>query len=177
MLQRNGSAHAPITRAAPAVAANRPVGRIISTSDQDGQRGQRHQCRALVARHVGQRETEHHPPTTAPGGLSSPPSTAATNPMIRIGSKLFGPRNTDGATSIPASAPIIAASAQPSVSIRAHPHPEQPRDLRGERGGAHPQAERRCAGTAAPAPTATAITTSTMNVSLGVNSRLVPPTS
>ena len=86
---------------------------------EDHERRQRHERRALVS---GRRRTgpargrDRRRPR--PGGLSRPPSTAATNPMIRIGSKLFGPRNTDGATSTPASDPVIAASAQPSVSIR-----------------------------------------------------------
>ena len=115
------------------------------------------------------------PPTTAPGGLSSPPSTAATNPMISIGSKLFGPRKTDGATRTPASAPVIPARAHPSVSIRPTRTPSS-RATSGANAAARILSPTEVARNRSASATATAITTNTMKVSLGVNSRLVWPT-
>src|SRR4051794_18280714 len=58
-------------------------------------------------------------PTTAPSGLSSPPSTApakaySSTGCIRFWSKLA----SAGAVSIPETAPIAAASPQPSASIQ-----------------------------------------------------------
>src|SRR5215472_12963531 len=95
--------------------------------------------------------------------------------MIRIGSKLLGPRNTDGATSTPASDPTIAASAQPRVSIRPTRTPSS-RATSGANAAARMRSPAEVARNRNARATATAITTSTMNVSLGVNSRLVPPT-
>ena len=112
---------------------------------------------------------------TAPGGLSRPPSTAATKPLIRIGSKLLGPRNTDGATSTPASDPTIAANAQPSVSIRPTRTPSS-RATSGANAAPRIRSPNDVPGTGDASAAATAITTSTMNVSFGVNSSVVPPT-
>src|SRR5947209_5767434 len=115
------------------------------------------------------------PPTTAPGGLSRPPSTAATNPPIRTGSKLFGPRNTAGATSTPAIAPTSAASAQPNVNIPPTRTPSN-RATSGANADARIRRPSEVARNSSASSTATTTTTSTMNVSFGVNSRVVPPT-
>ena len=58
------------------------------------------------------------PPSTAPPGLSMPPSSAAANAYSRMPAIMFGSRNTVGATMIPAIAPIAPASPQPSASIQ-----------------------------------------------------------
>ena len=58
------------------------------------------------------------PPTTAPAGLSRPPSTAATKPNTTTESMYAGCTRPPPAISRPASEPTTEASAQPSVSIR-----------------------------------------------------------
>jgi hypothetical protein len=58
------------------------------------------------------------PPTTAPTGLSRPPRIAAANAYRRIACIIPGPRNSIGATIIPAIAPATAARPQPRPSIQ-----------------------------------------------------------
>lgn len=57
------------------------------------------------------------PPITAPGKLSSPPITAATNPKINNVSKEFGDNMSFGVTKTPAIAPTPPAKVQPMVRI------------------------------------------------------------
>ena len=95
---------------------------------------------------------------------------------MRIGSKLLGPRNTEGATSTPASAPATAASAQPTVNMRATRTPSM-RATSGANAEARICNPSEVSRNSAARPTATPMTTSTMKVSLGVKSSRVPPTS
>src|SRR5262249_22573128 len=58
------------------------------------------------------------PPSTAPPGLVSPPSTAPAKPYSSTPNIMFGSRNTIGAISMPAIPPIAAAMPQPSAVIQ-----------------------------------------------------------
>ena len=58
------------------------------------------------------------PPATAPGALPMPPSTAAAKAYSSTPDIMCTSRKTTGATIIPATAPIAAASPQPSASIQ-----------------------------------------------------------
>ena len=58
------------------------------------------------------------PPTTAPTGLSKPPSAAAANENTRIDCIDEACRPSVGMIRQPASAPRAAARAQPSISMR-----------------------------------------------------------
>ncbi len=82
-----------------------------------------------------------NPPATAPSGLAMPPSSAPAKAYSSTPDIMFGSRNTTGAIIIPATAPIAAASPQPSASMRADADAHQAAGHRVVGGGAHRQAE------------------------------------
>src|SRR6266536_3126907 len=97
------------------------------------------------------------PPSTAPSALSKPPRVAAakaytSTPPIRLTS-----RNSRGATRMPAVAPTVAASPQPSISMRptrmpAGRHPRRPHADARLGAGRHGRRHRRHPGGAAAVP-------------------------
>src|SRR6202012_2141651 len=93
------------------LAANRPPGRSMSTATRIASAASGTRADPAYPDTYESATPSDSPPITAPGGLSRPPRTAATKPLMRIGSKLLGPRNTEGETRSPASVPATAASA------------------------------------------------------------------
>ena len=85
------------------------------------------------------------PPSTAPPGLVNPPITAPAKPYSNTPNIMFGSRNTTGAISMPATAPIAAAMPQPSAVIQPTRMPTRRADSGLCGGGAHRQPEPRAA--------------------------------